>query len=231
VKLLSAPSQTVDDLIGDTITEGLNQILASVYDGNPGPLQALVENEAVDEFVRGATLEAFLILHFSGQMPRDEVVEYFRSLFHGKLKREPAYVWDGLICSVADLPAPELLEEVRWAYAEGLADPTVAGLANIEEDLVNPKAWRREKLTVITDAIAEMDWWAAFDPDEPWPRVSPEPALLPRFENPAPRLSGPPEAYDYNPPQPIRREQPKIGRNDPCPCNSGKKYKKCCGKG
>ena len=29
----------------------------------------------------------------------------------------------------------------------------------------------------------------------------------------------------------IRREQPKVGRNDPCPCGSGKKYKKCCGKG
>jgi preprotein translocase subunit SecA len=27
-----------------------------------------------------------------------------------------------------------------------------------------------------------------------------------------------------------RREQPKVGRNDPCPCGSGKKYKKCCGK-
>ena len=26
------------------------------------------------------------------------------------------------------------------------------------------------------------------------------------------------------------REQPKVGRNDPCPCGSGKKYKKCCGK-
>ena len=30
---------------------------------------------------------------------------------------------------------------------------------------------------------------------------------------------------------PIVREEPKIGRNDPCPCGSGKKYKKCCGKG
>ena len=27
----------------------------------------------------------------------------------------------------------------------------------------------------------------------------------------------------------IRRESPKVGRNDPCPCGSGKKYKKCCG--
>ena len=30
-------------------------------------------------------------------------------------------------------------------------------------------------------------------------------------------------------PRPVRVEQ-KIGRNDPCPCGSGKKYKKCCGK-
>ncbi len=28
----------------------------------------------------------------------------------------------------------------------------------------------------------------------------------------------------------FRREMPKVGRNDPCPCGSGRKYKKCCGK-
>jgi preprotein translocase subunit SecA len=30
-------------------------------------------------------------------------------------------------------------------------------------------------------------------------------------------------------PAPIRRDKQKVGRNDPCPCGSGKKYKKCCG--
>lgn len=28
----------------------------------------------------------------------------------------------------------------------------------------------------------------------------------------------------------IRRESPKVGRNDPCPCGSGVKHKKCCGR-
>ena len=43
-------------------------------------------------------------------------------------------------------------------------------------------------------------------------------------------------AYSGNPfmdvqkEMPYQREAPKIGRNDPCPCGSGKKYKKCCGK-
>src|SRR6185369_127538 len=29
--------------------------------------------------------------------------------------------------------------------------------------------------------------------------------------------------------RPMRRSEPKVGRNDPCPCGSGKKYKKCHG--
>jgi SEC-C motif domain protein len=32
-------------------------------------------------------------------------------------------------------------------------------------------------------------------------------------------------------PETVVREGPKVGRNDPCPCGSGKKYKKCCGVG
>jgi SEC-C motif-containing protein len=37
--------------------------------------------------------------------------------------------------------------------------------------------------------------------------------------------------FDAEPlgPQTLVRTEPKINRNDPCPCNSGKKYKKCCG--
>ena len=34
------------------------------------------------------------------------------------------------------------------------------------------------------------------------------------------------EAFDHD--LPYVRAEPKVGRNDPCPCGSGKKYKKCC---
>ncbi len=37
------------------------------------------------------------------------------------------------------------------------------------------------------------------------------------------------EEFDSELTAPIRRSAPKIGRNDPCQCGSGKKYKKCCG--
>jgi len=35
---------------------------------------------------------------------------------------------------------------------------------------------------------------------------------------------------DGSKPRTVRRQAEKVGRNDPCPCGSGKKYKKCCGK-
>lgn len=35
---------------------------------------------------------------------------------------------------------------------------------------------------------------------------------------------------EYNRSKMVVNEGPKVGRNDPCPCGSGKKYKKCCGK-
>jgi preprotein translocase subunit SecA len=49
----------------------------------------------------------------------------------------------------------------------------------------------------------------------------PEDRDLPPGERPEAR--GAPRA-------PFKRKTPKVGRNDPCPCGSGKKYKKCCGK-
>jgi preprotein translocase subunit SecA len=43
------------------------------------------------------------------------------------------------------------------------------------------------------------------------------------------RTSSQPGAAQGMPGAPVRSSAPTAGRNDPCPCGSGKKYKKCCG--
>jgi preprotein translocase subunit SecA len=53
-----------------------------------------------------------------------------------------------------------------------------------------------------------------------------EPA--PEEEAPAARPAARPQQQRVSAP-PVRREGPKIGRNDPCPCGSGQKFKKCHG--
>jgi preprotein translocase subunit SecA len=54
---------------------------------------------------------------------------------------------------------------------------------------------------------------------EPLPADEEAANVAARAARPQPRVSV----------QPIRRESPKIGRNDPCPCGSGLKFKKCHG--
>lgn len=39
-----------------------------------------------------------------------------------------------------------------------------------------------------------------------------------------------PEFFPWTPQVPVVRVTPKVGRNDPCPCGSGKKFKRCCGR-
>jgi hypothetical protein len=210
VAIFSAPGDVPDRLAGDTVTEGLKQILGSVYDGDPEPLCRLVEDPNVDEYVRSAAIDTFVVLWSSGQMPRDDVVAYFRSLFRGKLERRFSNAWNGLVGAVADLRAHELLEEVRQAYADSLVDPSFSDLERLGRELNSPARPLRG-YDLITDTISEMQWWACFDRTES--KSAKPPAAKP------PRPSAPP---------PVLATAPKVGRNEPCPCGSGKKYKKCC---
>jgi len=204
--LVALPGETPFDLLGDTVTESLARILGSVWDGDVAGLRRLVEDEAVNEYVRFAAVDTFIVLAHSGQMARDAVVAYYRGLFHGGLPRVWSHAWDALVCAVADLPAPELLEDVRQAYADELVELFFADLSTIERRLVEPPGRRLDDYRVITDVVAEMKGWVYFrEPAKP--KTAPaSPALRPR-----PIVGG-----------------VKVGRNDPCPCGSGKKFKKCC---
>lgn len=54
--------------------------------------------------------------------------------------------------------------------------------------------------------------------------------LAPASPTPLPKPSPLEEHADFSQqkPAPITRAEKKVGRNDPCPCGSGKKFKKCC---
>jgi uncharacterized protein YchJ len=67
---------------------------------------------------------------------------------------------------------------------------------------------------LVDDTGTEMGWWACFHED--------------RARKTAHAVADSNLNLDVLSSQ-IRRATPKIGRNEPCPCGSGKKYKKCCG--
>jgi uncharacterized protein YecA (UPF0149 family) len=69
--------------------------------------------------------------------------------------------------------------------------------------------------------------------EEPTPKARPAPAPAPRRENlisPSASEAGD-NGHELQLVIPSRRkEEPRVGRNEPCPCGSGKKYKNCHGR-
>ncbi len=218
IKLASLDAKTVDELLGDTITEGLAQILASVCDGDTALIKELAENEQAEIFVRSAAFQSLVILVVNDITPREEVLGYFAELFDGKFKADDSYLWAALVSEATDLYPAELYERIKRAFEAELVDETVVDLAWVEQHLAKgkdvclaeTKADRHHQL--IENAIKEMEWWA-------WYNETPKP--LPQKTNP-PLASASSARGTYVAP-------PKVGRNDPCPCGSEKKHKKCCG--
>ncbi|MEE8360028.1 MAG: preprotein translocase subunit SecA [Candidatus Omnitrophota bacterium] len=80
--------------------------------------------------------------------------------------------------------------------------------------------------------IREETALGVFDPDSQELIHKERSALreMNREEKGAPPSTPPPRSRPEPKPVSYERQTPKVGRNDPCPCGSGKKYKKCCGK-
>jgi hypothetical protein len=202
VKFFSQPGDLPLDLTGDVATEDLDSMLASVSCGDERLIKELIENPEVNEYVRSAAMRSLVALVLSGDLGRDSVMDYFKSLFRGKLPKEPSHAWDSLVACSMDLYPEEVYADIELSFRVGLVDQTFVSLQNVRHSLDTGKEQTLARLMdypwyrLIENTVQEMEWWACFRAEEQ--------------ENPT--------------------KKRKIGRNEPCPCGSGKKYKKCCGR-
>ena len=225
-------SERAEELFGDEVGEGLGRILASVCDGALEPLRALAEDRDAGLWCRYAALHAQVVRAVEGDAGRDEVFAYLEGLCDREadwLRRAGPGIDDDaaeFLSWAADVtcelgPAP-LLEKIRGWIAEGLIDPTITGLDWFEQEAVKPvaqclaNAAEYDDNRYVGDALAEIASWHCYA--KPAPRQA-----RPGPPRPAPAPIWPAVATTV-------RNTPKVGRNDPCPCGSGKKFKKCCGK-
>ena len=220
VDFVSTPGEVVMELMGDVITEDLERMLASLCHGDLGPIRRLIEDPEVNEWVRSAALDALVVLYAEGQLEREKIIEYLEELFLSKVERKPSFLWGTMVNTACDLYPEELIEEIKQAYDEDLVDPFDVGFGDVKRTLAKGK----EKQLVDTksrckgligNVIDEIGWWACF-------RESAEAGDLDRDPFEVGDEFWLPEVEQ------VVRQGPKIGRNDPCPCGSGKKYKKCC---
>ena len=98
----------LDDIFRDFLTEDLHKILASVCGGDTQPIKKIVEDSNVNEYVRCAAIKSFIALLGEGVISQSEVIEYYKSLFEGKLEREFSQVWNELIYDSCEAGPSEL---------------------------------------------------------------------------------------------------------------------------
>jgi hypothetical protein len=225
VRCARLPEDMQDFLFGDNIAVDLGNALASTCGGKLDGIQSIVEDENANEWARYAALESLVVLAGAGLVSRAAIVDYFGSLFRGKLAREQKneIAWSALVNCASDLYPEELLAEIERAFADGLVDEMSINMDNVRRELALGKEAVLAKTAsdphhhLIDDTVKEMEWWHCFHEEDKELAKAGTEALGQRGGS-----------WD-DVPVPIRRIGSKIGRNDPCPCGSGKKHKRCCG--
>ena len=207
-RLLHDPERADLVLGDDALAASMPCILVSTFDGVPEHLYALVNDAETDEVLRG---DALLVLAYAARtqrMSESALYDYLAALPDTLQPRQSAYVWFGWASAVAMLGFAGLAAQAEAIIRDGLVDEDLMTAGDFWDDLNEARAHPGEMAGPAWELISPMgsaidfllDWSSEADDGEP----------------------------DYAPPEPVRNPLRNVGRNDPCPCGSGKKYKKCC---
>jgi hypothetical protein len=243
IEILSLPEEPIDLLIGDLLTELMPQALANAADKQVPLLEGMFADPTIDVYARWAIGNALIRLVAEGVVPRQQIVGLFQTQLQKVLEESgsPTSVGHsdfrtGLIILLQHLLPHEADADMLAAFSRDLVeefmidetsvrDRMQQGEPGFEEDMADVRAKR------IDDCLAFLEPWFNRQPPAYLPATTADDAVEP---DDAGNLdaAGDLDVEDFHAVaavQTIRREQTKVRRNDPCPCGSGRKFKKCCG--
>lgn len=228
LEAITLPDNLPGQLFGDAITAFLDRALATLAGDRPDVMDELIAKDDLNEFVRWAAASSFLGLVYGGQMSRDDAVRRLHVHLREAIQREDERIAGPLVNCLSYLRPQEAYDDIVKAFKLDLVDPFLIRLKHVDQSIAErPEQTARhlEKLYpggLRADTVEELRTWHAFREPEP---PKPEPPKPKRNVQNVVPTSRPATAAS-----PVSRTESRIGRNDPCPCGSGKKHKKCCGR-
>jgi hypothetical protein len=245
IDFLSLPNDIPDALLGEVITHDLPRLLATFTADRLEILDALIRNPRINKFVRWAAVDAFDYFLRDGRLSREDVISRLLSQLRESLACNDTEIVSPLVYALTDLGAAEARNDIQVAFERRLLDEDYGSMDSIDALLrLDPTelANKLERLppTKIDDTVEAMrgwnwpdqDWVDKGQVDGEWPVDEWDDSTVDggRTEDDDLGTAGWDDDGSYEPTHSatIRHESPRVGRNDPCPCGSGKKYKKCC---
>ncbi|HSK40489.1 MAG TPA: DUF1186 domain-containing protein [Arenibaculum sp.] len=218
---LARDGEAIYDVLGDGVTETLARIMIGTFDGGFDALKGVIEEEDADESARYAALRVLAYLTAVGRCPVEETKAYLIRLYECMQPQDTNFAWDGWVSAIELLGLEDLSGLVEKAFERELIDPMNRKIGSFHGSLrktlddPDPMAsFHRANVRPLDDAIGELSGWYGFSEQ----RRTDDQKRLARLTQPNVRLAQKPHR------EPLRA----VGRNDPCPCGSGRKYKKCC---
>ena len=203
LRLVQGPPDKIDYVLGDAAGETLPRIIVGIFDGDAEALFAAIENPEADAAVRDSLLLAAAFLTWEGRIDRSSMAAFLERFARTQAVPNDELVWSGWTQAIALLGLRHL-------------EPLVSELE--QQDRLDELLFDRGEFEALLEAAEKA------------------PQDKSRFEDAS---VGYPEdvvdtlrEFSYRDEeivtQPIINPMRHVGRNDPCPCGSGKKAKRCC---
>jgi hypothetical protein len=151
----------------------------------------IVRDRNAYEYLRTAALEALKLGVASGELPRQEGIALFTTLFDETLAEAEDYFWESLVKDLLDIYPIELITEIRELYAKGFVFEGGISLDEVEKTIaagLDATNARLEKLCerhLSEDVHSYMSWFACFNENK---RETPKQQITPT------RAAKPPKA-------------------------------------
>jgi hypothetical protein len=187
--------------------ETLKRVLIKCFDGDQTPLRTIIESPDAESITRGEAMLVLAWLARDGQIPERAFRDYIGHLFREMLPKEPDYVWYHLVLVAGIMGYREFAGKSEHLVRTGMVPEEWLTLAELEMllesgDPTGVSGLEGEDTFPFGDVLTELADW-------PWDED----------------LEGEEDEVEVQ--QPMINPLRHVGRNDPCPCGSGKKFKNC----
>jgi hypothetical protein len=218
-----------DYMYGDGLFEAMPGILNRLIGDEPEFYDQKIRDPQTPTALKICLLQALRYVVARKVISVETYGSRLRDYLELAIQSENKEVVTNIVCDIIDTANTDYIPIVRSAFGKGLVDEHMIGLEHAEKELNGQGMSIWEMLPNpqqdFSDAVEELSSWAWFQETPPDPmQLNPRTKLSAEKILNAIQSLGPPSKPLPLPPNPL----PNVGRNDPCPCGSGKKYKVCC---
>jgi uncharacterized protein YecA (UPF0149 family) len=223
LEFLSQRERFLHFWLDDMLTEEIWWVIVKIGKDRLAPLGEFLQDESNYLFAKTAVGKGLSQIGLNYPEKRKDVLDGFEKYLDRVFELDDAdeigideeELLSFIISYLLNLKAVELIDKMEEAFdrdlvLQGIVDRRMLRHFESQESL-------KREINSIFDRYDEIRTWSSF-------------SFEPPEEKPAIPEKKPKMFYENKFDKPFVRKRKKIGRNDPCPCGSGRKYKHCCGR-